>query len=97
MPDYRISEIKAPVLADILKGLAHPLRLQIISVLCDSNMCVNDLCDTLNVRQAHVSQHLTPLRHLGLVSVDRTGGKATYSLAEPQLKQLIKCLMSCEH
>jgi DNA-binding transcriptional ArsR family regulator len=97
MAEYRIPESKAPQLADILKGLSHPLRLQIISVLCEGDLCVNELCETLSVRQTQVSQHLTPLRHLGLVAVDRSGGKATYSLAEPQLKQLITCLTSCEH
>ena len=97
MADYRIPENRAPRLADILKGLGHPLRLQIISVLCEGDMCVNELCETLCVRQAQASQHLTPLRHLGLVAVDRRGGKATYTLAEPQLKQLVTCLKSCEH
>ena len=97
MPNYRITNEKAPILSEILKGLAHPLRLQIISVLCDGDLCVNELCETLSVRQSQVSQHLAPLRHLGLVAVDRTGGKATYSLAEPQLKQLVTCLSSCEH
>ncbi|MBN2341363.1 MAG: helix-turn-helix transcriptional regulator [Deltaproteobacteria bacterium] len=95
MGHYKIADTQAPHLAEILKGLAHPLRLQIISVLCEEPMCVNELCKVLNVKQAQASQHLTPLRHLGLVDVDRSGGKATYSLAEPQLKQLVTCLKTC--
>ena len=97
MPNFRITDSKAPLLAEILKGLAHPLRLQMISLLCEGDMCVNELCETLSVRQSQVSQHLAPLRHLGLVSVDRSGGRATYSLAEPLLKQLVTCLSSCNH
>lgn len=95
MTDFIIPGTQAPHLAEILKGLAHPLRLQIISVLCQQDMCVNELCAKLAMKQAQASQHLTPLRHLGLVAVDRTGGKATYSLAQPQLKQLVTCLKTC--
>lgn len=97
MSDFKIPEAKAPILAELLKGLAHPLRLQLISVLCEKDTCVNKLCAQLNAKQALVSQHLTLLRHLNLVNVDRSGGKATYSLAEPQLKQMITCLKSCNH
>ena len=95
MEKFRISDNEAPHLSEILKGLGHPLRLQIISVLCDNAMCVNELCETLDAKQAAVSQHLTPLRMLGLVSAERTGGKAIYSLAQPKLRNMVTCLKSC--
>ena len=52
------------------------------------------MAELLNERQAAVSQHLAPLRMLGLVAVDRTGGTATYSLKEPLLRSLVNCFES---
>lgn len=95
--EYRkIPGSRADHLGGILKGLAHPLRLRIINYLCAGECTVSQLCEALDVNQSLVSQHLAPLRMLGLVHVDRSGGKATYSLAEPQLKNMIDCLSSCE-
>lgn len=75
----------------VMKGVAHPLRFRIIVLLCDRPHNVNEMAALLDERQASVSQHLAPLRMLGLVSVDRSGGNATYSLAEPMLRNLVAC------
>ncbi len=95
MNPFAVNETDAPHLADILKGLGHPMRLRIVSLLCGSSLCVTELCDQLDARQTAVSQHLAPLRMLGLVTVDRRGGQARYTLAEPKLKKLVNCLKSC--
>jgi ArsR family transcriptional regulator len=93
----KMDEGRAERLAEILKGIAHPLRLRLVAALCQGDHNVTDLTEMLGVRQAAVSQHLAPLRLLGLVSVDRTGGKATYSLAEPHLRNLVDCLLGCRN
>lgn len=90
-----LSSHRADDLADVLKGIAHPLRLRIITLLCERDHTVTELTDALDSRQSLVSQHLSPLRLLGLVSVDRRGGRATYSLGEPHLRTLVDCLMGC--
>jgi len=86
---------RADELAGVLKGIAHPLRLRIITLLCERDHTVTELTETLEARQSLVSQHLAPLRLLGLVTVDRSGGRATYSLGEPRLRTLVDCLMGC--
>lgn len=92
-----MDEDRAEKLAEVLRGMAHPLRLRMVAALCESDRTVTDLTAMLGVRQSAVSQHLAPLRLLGLVSVDRTGGKATYSLAEPHLRTLVDCLLGCRN
>ncbi|HHW96731.1 MAG: ArsR/SmtB family transcription factor [Myxococcota bacterium] len=79
---------------DIMKSVANPLRFRIICLLCDRPHKVGEMAELLNERQAAVSQHLAPLRMLGLVAVDRTGGTATYSLKEPLLRSLVNCFES---
>jgi ArsR family transcriptional regulator, virulence genes transcriptional regulator len=86
---------RADDLAEILKGLGHPIRLKIVGYLCERDHGVTELTELLGLKQSLVSQHLGVLRMLGLVRADRTGGTATYSLARPGLVKLVQCLGNC--
>jgi DNA-binding transcriptional ArsR family regulator len=86
---------RASRVADILKAVAHPLRLRIVAVLCRGEMQVNALADRLGAPQAIVSQQLRILRMHGLVGVVRANGCATYRLREPRLRDLVGCMEKC--
>jgi len=81
--------------AELLKALAHPLRLRIVAILCESPENVGTLADRLSVKDAIVSQQLRVLRLADLVSVSRRDGYAIYRLAEPHLRKIVDCLGSC--
>jgi len=83
-------------MVEVLKGIAHPVRLGVVVMLCERDRTVTEMTEALGVRQSMVSQHLAPLRLLGLVAVDRTGGFSKYSLQEPLLRNMVDCLMSCK-
>ncbi len=87
---------QANLVAEMLKALAHPLRLRVIAALCEASHTVTQLVERLDTRQTLVSQHLSVLRMTGLVEVERTGGMATYSIKEPQLRNLVACLTGCK-
>ncbi len=82
-------------IAEILKALAHPLRIQIIAILCSGQEHVNGLAERLAVKQAIVSQQLRILRMRGLVEVVKKDGYSYYQLAEPQLQDLVACMEKC--
>ena len=86
---------RAEDLAEMLKAVAHPIRLRIIGALCAQPCTVTELWQGLDIRQSLVSQHLGVLRMQGLVQADRTGGNATYSLKEERLKGLVECINGC--
>lgn len=86
---------RAAHLADILKALGHPTRLRIVATLCEGERTVSGLAETLALPQAIVSQQLRILRMSGLVEAARKEGFALYRLAEPRLRQLVKCLEGC--
>ena len=88
-------DVECGRVVDILKAIAHPLRLRVIAVLCERDENVSMLAAELDANQTIVSQQLRILRMSGLVEVDRKGGFATYSLAEPHLTTLIECMTSC--
>ena len=79
----------------ILKAVAHPLRLRIIARLSDSEENVSGLAEQLSAGQSVVSQQLRILRMSGLVESTRENGFAVYRLAEPHLKDLIRCMHGC--
>lgn len=87
--------LRAADLAEILKGVAHPLRLRIVAILCQGECHVNALAERLGVAQALVSQHLSTLRLLGLVASRRQQGLAMYRIAEERLHNLVECVDGC--
>ena len=81
--------------AEVLKAIAHPVRLRIVAILCDEELHVNALAERLGVPQSIVSQQLRILRMRSLVSVTRTNGHAYYRLTQPHLRQMVQCMDSC--
>lgn len=89
-------EARAARIAEVLKAVAHPLRVRIVAILCLGEQHVNALADSLGVPQAIVSQQLRILRLHDLVAANRQDGFAFYRLAEPQLRSLVSCMEKCE-
>jgi len=88
---------RAVQVADILKAVAHPLRLRIVAVLCEGAITVNALAERLGASQAIVSQQLRILRMHRLVIAVRRNGHASYRLLEPRLRDLVTCVEGCTH
>jgi ArsR family transcriptional regulator len=86
---------KAAEAAEVLKAVAHPLRLRIVALLCRGEAHVNALAERLEAPQSIVSQQLRILRMRGLVAPVRRGGRSYYRLAEPHLRQMVKCVEGC--
>ncbi len=89
------SDDRAAHVAEVLKAVAHPLRIRIVAILCRREEHVNGLAEALGVPQAIVSQQLRILRLRNLVAVTRQDGFAHYRLAEPQLRNLVCCMEKC--
>jgi DNA-binding transcriptional ArsR family regulator len=81
--------------AEILKAVAHPLRVRIVAILCEGEETVTGLCQRLEATQPIVSQQLRILRSHGLVSADRANGFAHYRLEEKNLRGLVSCMEKC--
>lgn len=86
---------RAAHLAEVLKAVAHPLRLRIVALLCGGEEHVGALVEALDTAQPVVSQQLRILRSQGLVEASRQNGFAFYRLAEPALRELVCCMEKC--
>ena len=76
-----IDDEKLQKSSELLRALAHPLRLKILEFI-DQNgeINVNKIYNTLNLEQSITSQHLRILRTAGLVHTIREGKFIRYSL-----------------
>ncbi|MBC7680629.1 MAG: winged helix-turn-helix transcriptional regulator [Pseudorhodobacter sp.] len=68
--------------AELLKALAHPLRLLLIHELADGPRCVHELVTTSGAAQPLVSQHLKVLRGARVVTSRRRAREVVYALAD---------------
>jgi ArsR family transcriptional regulator len=89
------SDERAGYVAEVLKAVAHPLRIRIVALLCRGDEHVNALAEKLQVPQAIVSQQLRILRLKGLVEAARENGFARYRLREQHLLDLVCCMERC--
>jgi ArsR family transcriptional regulator len=72
----------------IFKALSEPLRVEVIELLREQEMCVCDLCDRLNVAQSKLSFHLKTLKQAGLVRSRQEGRWIYYRLNLAKLVEL---------
>ncbi|MEP1079644.1 metalloregulator ArsR/SmtB family transcription factor [Leptolyngbya sp. PL-A3] len=65
-------------------ALSDPLRIQVVELLRDQELCVCDLCEKLGVTQSKLSFHLKNLKEAGLLRSRQEGRWIYYSLNLPQ-------------
>jgi DNA-binding transcriptional ArsR family regulator len=84
----------AQVASEFLKALSHESRLVILCLLTEGEKSVTEIEQLLKLRQPAVSQQLARLRADDLVETRRDGKNIYYSLARPEVRQVIEALHS---
>lgn len=79
--------------AEILKAIAHPVRLCIVRGLAGSDGCnVTYMQSCLGIPQSTISQHIAKLRAAKIIEGDRNGLEITYRLIDEKVKNIIQAL-----
>lgn len=78
--------------AEVLKTVAHPVRLQIIDILEQGERTVNELCRCLGIPQPYMSQQLNLMKSKGVLSSRRDGNQVHYSISNPSVVRVIHCV-----
>lgn len=76
-------------LADFYKVFADSTRVKILCVLLESEMCVCDLAEVLDMTQSAISHQLRVLKQMKLVKNRRDGKTVYYSLADGHIQTII--------
>jgi len=78
--------------ADIIKAIAHPLRLAVVEFLRDGEKCVCDIVERLGAGQPNVSRHLSLMVKAGVLSNRKEGLKVYYSLRWNCVANFLLCV-----
>lgn len=77
---------------ELLKVIAHPVRIMILEDLTKGVKCVSDLEKFLEIRQPNISQHLSLLRKLDIIDYYMDGRLRCYFLRDPLIPDLLALL-----
>ena len=84
---------KLTVSTELMRALAHPLRLKILEFLDQhKNIQVNQIYNTLKIEQSIASQHLRILKNAGVLIADKEGKFMHYTIDYPRVANEVKAI-----
>lgn len=78
--------------ADLIQAAAHPIRLAIIELLKDEEVCVCEIAEKIKAGRSNVSRHLSLMTKAGMLSCRKDGLKIFYKLKTPCILNFLKCV-----
>jgi len=78
--------------ASVLKAIAHPIRLQVIALLRDAEMCVGEMVEALDQPQAVVSHQLNLMKDKGVLTSRRDGTNVYYRIELKNVVNVLDCI-----
>lgn len=76
--------------AEFYKALANPVRLQIVQMLLDGELCQCEIHPNISVSQSTVSSYLTQLVKAGILVSRKEGQKRIYKIANKKIPRFFK-------
>src|SRR5690606_31548919 len=84
---------KLTVSTELMRALAHPLRLKILECLDQNkNIQVNHIHNSLKIEQSIASQHLRILKNAGVLLADKDGKYMHYTINYPRITMAVKAI-----
>ncbi len=81
--------------AEIIKAMAHPLRIAIVEFLKDGPQCVCDIAEFVGSERSNVSRHLSVMVSAGVLEYRKEGLKVIYKLKTPCILDFFSCITAC--
>jgi DNA-binding transcriptional ArsR family regulator len=78
--------------AEVFALLATPVRLKIVSAVCQGERNVSELLERIDTTQPNMSQHLSTLYRAGVLQRRREGTQIFYRLASERVAQLCRAV-----
>ena len=83
--------------AEVLKALAHPVRLQIVELLKGGEKCVGEIVNAIGGKQFITSQQLNMMKVKGVLACRRNGARVFYRIENKNALKLLRCIHNhCE-
>lgn len=82
--------------ANMLKAIAHPMRIAILNFLEEGKkLTVTEIHEMLHIEQSTTSHHLGILKDKGVLVSKREGKNTYYFLKHNNLSQIVECISLC--
>ena len=92
MSDKRSEDQVFEAVAELFSVLSTPIRLKIISLVCNRERTVSQLLAEIDTTQPTMSQHLATLYRTGVLSKRRQGTQMVYSLRSERVATLCRAV-----
>jgi DNA-binding transcriptional ArsR family regulator len=83
--------------SDVFNAIAEPQRRRILDLLGQGELSVNEIAESLDLKQPQVSKHLRVLKEVGLVNVRGSGQQRLYRLQSEKLMPIYDWVQRFEH
>lgn len=74
----------------VFKSLSDASRLSVLHALWKGGLNVGDICERTGLSQPNASHHLSQLKAIGLVKVEKRGQHAYYSIADKHVYTILE-------
>ena len=78
--------------AEIFRAMSAPMRLKIISCLCNGEKNVSQLLEEIDTTQPNMSQHLNTLYQAGVIGKRREGVQIFYKIVNDRVVTLCRAV-----
>jgi ArsR family transcriptional regulator len=75
--------------AEFFRTLGHPARIRVLELLSERPHAVHELLERIEIEPSNLSQQLAVLRRAGLVTPARSGQEVRYTIAVPEVRDLL--------
>jgi ArsR family transcriptional regulator len=80
------------IAADLFRAMAAPMRLKIVSLLCNGEKNVSELLSEIDTTQPNMSQHLNTLYQAGVLGKRRDGVQIYYRITNDRVVTLCRAV-----
>jgi len=88
----QIPEANIKDAAQGLRAIAHELRLAVLCHLISGPMCVHELMEATGASQSNLSQHLSKMRLMGIITNEKRGQQVYYRIPNQEFLSLVEVL-----
>lgn len=85
--------------AEVLKTIAHPVRLDVLRILeSNDGLSVADIRERIGVEveQSMLSHHLIKMKDKGVLTSVKEGKQIYYSIVDRQMLKIFDCMENCD-
>lgn len=88
----KLNENQVDTVTEILKSIAHPIRMKILCFLMDGEKNVGEIEQQFGSTISNISQHLTVLRKANIINRRKEANFMFYSLKDKTISTLMETI-----